>query len=109
MNMWLAIVLVGLGSYAIRLVPLLLGERMRLSERADRTLRHTAVAAMTALMVLAVKKISADPLSPDTIPVGVALAISGAVALLGRSMAIVVLCGGVSYGVALGALRMMIG
>jgi branched-subunit amino acid transport protein len=109
MNMWLAIVLVGVGSYAIRLVPLLLGERMRLSERADTTLRHTAVAAMTALMVLGVKRISSDPFSPDTIPVGMALAISAAVALRGRSMAIVVLCGGVTYGLALSALRMVIG
>jgi branched-subunit amino acid transport protein len=108
MNMWLAIVLVGLGSYAFRLIPLLLGERMRLSERADATLRHTAVAAMTALMVLGVRRITSDPFSPDTIPVGIALAISGAVALRGRSMAIVVLCGAVTYGLALGALRIVI-
>ena len=109
MNMWLAVVLVGVGSYAFRLVPLLLGQRNRISERADATLRHTAIAAMTALMVLGVKKITADPFSPDTIPVAVALAVSAAVALLGRSMAIVVLCGAVTYGVALGAVRMVIG
>ena len=68
MSMWLAIVLVGLGSYAFRVVPMLLGERMRLSEGADATLRHAAVGAMTALMVLGVKRVAADPFSPDTIP-----------------------------------------
>ena len=109
MNMWLAIVLVGLGSYAFRLIPLLLGERLRLSKRADATLRHTAVGAMTALMVLGVKRITSDPFSLDTVPIALALATSGAVALLGRSMAIVVLFGGLTYALALGALRIVIG
>jgi branched-subunit amino acid transport protein len=107
MSMWLAIVLVGLGSYAFRVVPLLLGERMRLSERADAALRHAAVGAMTALMVLGVERVTADPLSRDAIPVGAALAISGMVALLGRSMPLVVLCGGATYGLALVALRVL--
>lgn len=107
MSMWLAIVFVGLGSYAFRVVPMLLGERMRLSEGADATLRHAAVGAMTALMVLGVKRVAADPFSLDTIPVGIALAISGTVALLGRSMPLVVLCGGVTYGVAFAALTVL--
>ena len=64
---------------------------------------------MTALMVLGVKRITSDPFSPDTIPTALALATSGAVALRGRSMALVVLSGAVTYGLALGALRIMIG
>ena len=108
MSMWLAIVLVGLGSYAFRVVPLLLGDRMRLSEGADATLRHAAIGAMTALMVLGVKRVlAADPFSLDAIPVGTALAISGTLALLGRSMPLVVLCGGVTYGVAFAALTVL--
>jgi branched-subunit amino acid transport protein len=106
MTMWVAIVLVGLGSFGFRVVPMLLGDRMRLSEGVDATLRHAAVAAMTALMVLGVKRV-ADPFSLDAIPVGMALATSGALALLGRSMPVVVLCGGVAYGVALAALRVL--
>ena len=70
---------------------------------------HTAVGAMTALMVLGVKRITSDPFSLDTVPIALALAASGAVALLGRSMAIVVLCGGVTYALALGVLRIVIG
>jgi branched-subunit amino acid transport protein len=106
--MWLAIVLVGLGSYAFRAVPMLLGERMRLPERADATLRHAAVGAMTALMVLGVKRVAADPFSLDSIPVGMALAISGTVAFLGRSMPLVMLCGGATYGLTLGMLQVLI-
>jgi branched-subunit amino acid transport protein len=108
MSMWLAVVLVGLGSYAFRVVPLLLGEHVRLLERADATLRHAAVGAMTALMVLGVRRFASDPFGPDTIALGMALATSGMVALAGRSMPVVVLCGGVSYGLALGALRVLI-
>jgi branched-subunit amino acid transport protein len=108
MSMWLAIVLVGLGSYAFRVVPMLLGERVRLSQGADVTLRHAAIGAMTALMVLGVEKVAADPFSPDTIALGTALATSGTAALLGRSMPLVVLCGGATYGLVLGLLRVLI-
>jgi branched-subunit amino acid transport protein len=108
MSMWLAIVLVGLGSYALRVIPMLLGERVRLSQRTDVTLRHAAVGAMSALLVLGVKKVDADPVSPDTIAVGMALAVSGTVAILGRSMALVVLCGGLTYGLALGVLKLLV-
>jgi len=106
--MWLAIVLVGVGSYGIRVVPLLLGERMRLSERTDATLRHAAVGAMTALIMLGVKRVATEPFSPDTIPVALALAISGTVALGRRSMPLVVLCGVATYGMALLVLRIFI-
>jgi len=109
MSMWLAIVGVGLGSYAFRVVPLLLGEHLRLPERADATLRHAAVGAMTALMVLGVEKVATDSFGPDTLALGMALATAGTVALVGRSMPLVVLCGGVAYGLALGVIRVLIG
>jgi branched-subunit amino acid transport protein len=108
MSMWLAIVLVAIGSYVFRVVPLLLGERMRLSESADSTLRHAAVGAMTALIVLSVEKAAAEPCGADTIPVAVALAVSGTAAFLGRSMPVVVLGGGAAYGLVLGVLRLLI-
>ena len=108
MSLWLAVVLVGLGSYAFRVVPMLLGEHMRLLERADTTLRHAAVGAMTALMVLGVRRFATDPFGPDSIALGLALATSGTVALVGRSMPVVVMCGGVTYGLAFGALRVLL-
>jgi branched-subunit amino acid transport protein len=109
MSMWLAVVLVGLGSYALRVVPLLLGERLRLPERVDATLRDAAVAAMTALMVLGVKSVGTEPSGPDALAVGLALATSGTVALVGRSMPVVVLSGAVAYGLATGAIHVLTG
>jgi branched-subunit amino acid transport protein len=109
MSMWLAIVLVGLGSYALRVVPLLLGEHLRLPERVDATLRDAAVAAMTALMVLGVKSVGTEPFGPDALAIGLALATSGTVALFGRSMPLVVLSGAVAYGLAIATLHVLAG
>lgn len=103
MTMWLAVLLVGLGSYLLRVVPLLLGERLRLPDRVDAALGHAAVGAMTALLVTGVERTATDA-GPDRVALGLALAVSGAIGLLGRSMPVVVLCGGATYGVALGVI-----
>ena len=107
MRMWLAVVLVGLGSYAFRVLPMLVGERLRLSDRADATLRHAAVGSMTALLVLGVKQVTAEPTSPDAIAAAVAVACSAAAALRGRRMPLVVLCGGLAYVLSLTTLRLL--
>lgn len=107
MTMWLTIILVGLGSYTLRVLPLLLGPRLRLSDRADAALRRTALAAMTALMVLGVKRIAADPFSLDIIPVAMSLAVSATATLLGRTIVIALLCGAATYAVGLGAVWIM--
>jgi branched-subunit amino acid transport protein len=108
MTMWLAIGLVGLGSYVFRVVPLLLGEFLQPSERLNTVLQHGAVGAMTALLVFGVQRAAADPFSVDTVAVGTAVAVSGAIALLGRPMAFVVLFGGITYGLTLGIIRVML-
>jgi branched-subunit amino acid transport protein len=51
MRTWIAIVGVGLGSYILRLVPLLVGERVRWSARVDRAIGHAGLAALSALVV----------------------------------------------------------
>jgi branched-subunit amino acid transport protein len=107
MTMWLAIGLVGLGSYAFRVVPMLLGERMQFSERTDAAFRHASVGAITALLVMSVQRTTSDPFSPDSIAVGLALAMSGTVALRGRSMPVVVLCGAATYGLTLGVAHVL--
>ena len=107
--MWLVIVLVGLGSYVLRLVPFLLGDRLRLSERADVALRHASVGAMTALMVLSGQRMTTAVTDPHTLAVVVAIAVSGGIALRGRSMFLVVVCGAATYALALGALHVLIG
>jgi branched-subunit amino acid transport protein len=107
--MWPAIVLVGLGSYVLRVVPLLLCGRLRLSQRADVTLRHASVGAMTALMVLGAQRMTTAVTDLHTLAVVLALAVSGGVALRGRSMFLVVVCGAATYTLTLGVLRVVIG
>jgi branched-subunit amino acid transport protein len=51
MTTWLAVAGVGLGSYALRLVPLLVGERLRWSDRIERAMDRAGLAALTALVV----------------------------------------------------------
>ena len=108
-TMWLVIVLVGLGSYVLRAVPLLLGGRLRLSQRADVVLRHGSVGAMTALMVLSAQRTSSGVTDLHTLALAVALTVSGGVALRGRSMLPVVTCGAAAYGLTLAVLRVLIG
>lgn len=107
MTMWLAIGLVGLGSYAIRVAPLLLGERLRVPDRGDAVLRHAAVGAMTALLVLGVQRVTTDPLSGDALAMAAALAIAGTVAVLGRPLPLVVGFGGLAYGLTLAAVSVV--
>ena len=46
---WLVILAVGAGSFVFRLGPLLVFERISLTERGDRVIRHAGTAAITAL------------------------------------------------------------
>jgi branched-subunit amino acid transport protein len=107
--MWLVIVLVGVGSYVLRLVPFLLGERLRLSQRTDLALRHASVGAMTALMVLSGLRMTTGVFDTHTLAAVLALAASGGVALRGRSLFLVVVWGAATYGLTLGVLHVLIG
>jgi branched-subunit amino acid transport protein len=54
MTTWVAMLCVGLGSYLLRLSPLLLARRVRWPERADRALQHAGRAALVHLVVTSV-------------------------------------------------------
>jgi branched-subunit amino acid transport protein len=64
MKMFVVIALVGAGSYALRLLPLLLIDRIHLSARAESTLGDAAVAAMAALVVALVLHLGDHPSVP---------------------------------------------
>ena len=49
---WLVILAVGAGSFVFRLGPLLVFQRITLTERGDRVIRHAGTAAITALIVV---------------------------------------------------------
>ena len=51
MNIWLAVVLVGLGSCALRLAPPLLAQRFTWPDPVERGLRHAGTAALVYLVV----------------------------------------------------------
>jgi branched-subunit amino acid transport protein len=64
MTMLWVIVLVGVGSYALRVLPLLLIDRIHLSRRTEETLTDAAAAAMTALVVGLVLRLGDHPSLP---------------------------------------------
>jgi branched-subunit amino acid transport protein len=73
----LAMVLVGLGSYAFRVVPLVTLPKLTVSPRLERSMRHATTAAITALIVgsLAGARSSAD-LGASIVAVAVGLAVA---------------------------------
>jgi len=96
---WIAVLAVGLGSYAFRLAPLLLGSRLQLRQRPQDILRHAGMGGMAALLVSSVVGFGASGSLAAIASAGAATAIAAVVAWRGRSMAVVVLAGGAVYAV----------
>ena len=80
---WVVIIAVGAGSFLFRLAPLLVFERISLSERGDRVIRHAGTAAITALIVATTKH---SATGSAAIPTVVAVAAAIALAARGASM-----------------------
>jgi branched-subunit amino acid transport protein len=91
---WLTMVLVGLGSYAFRAIPLLVLPRVELSTRADRVLRNAGAAALTALVVTSV---TGRAESGTVVPTLAAIALAAVLAARGASLLRVVVAGGALY------------
>lgn len=92
MNTWLAVGGVGVGSYLLRLVPLLALGQASLSPTAQRRINHAGTAALTAIVAGALRH-------PTGHGVGTTLAClaGAAVALRGASMPRMLLAGGAVY------------
>jgi branched-subunit amino acid transport protein len=93
MTVWIAVLVAGACSYAFRALPLLLGARIRLSERHQRTLRHAGMGGMAALLASSIAGIGRTDGAATLAAAVVAVVAGGALAVSGRSM-MVVLCGG---------------
>ncbi len=91
---WLVILGVGLGSFVFRLGPLLALERVSLSERGHRWIRHAGTGALTALIVVSTRHAATGSSALPTV-----LAMAAAVVLVARgaSMLRLVLYGGGVY------------
>lgn len=103
MTMLAAIALVGIGSYLLRAVPLLLVDRIRLSPRAEELLGDAVLAAMTALLVATITHLAQSPPMPGVPPAAVwaGLAVGTIAAALRQSMGRVLLAGMAAYGATL--------
>ena len=91
---WLAIVLVGAGSYLLRLLPLVVLPRLTLRPGLERAVRHAGVAAIAALLV---SSLQTDAAAGSVGPILVAVAVALALALRGAAMLRVVALSGVTY------------
>lgn len=91
---WVVMLAVGAGSFAFRLGPLLVAQRVTLSERADRLLRHAGIAAISALIVVSTKQTAAGGV---TVPTLLAVAVATVLAARGRSMLRLLMIGGGIY------------
>ncbi|GAA6525187.1 AzlD domain-containing protein [Intrasporangium sp. DVR] len=97
MSVWVAVLVGGAASYQLRVLPLLIGERVHLSDRTQAGLRHAGMGAITALLVLGILA-TLRPAAGLPVPaVVVALVVAVACAWLGRSMLTTVLVGAGAY------------
>jgi branched-subunit amino acid transport protein len=91
---WLAILAVGAGSFMFRLAPLMVFERITLTERGDRLIRHAGTAVITALIVMTTKhSASGGSLVPTLLAVSVGIVL----AARGSSMPRLLLSGSAVY------------
>ena len=100
MTTWIAVLVVGLGSYALRVSPLLLGARLQLRQRTHDILRHAGMGGIAALLVTSVIGFGTSGGIVAVASAVGAVAIAGVVAVRGGSMTLVVLAGGAVYAAA---------
>jgi branched-subunit amino acid transport protein len=91
---WLVILAVGAGSFVLRLGPLLVFERISLTERGDRVIRHAGTAAVTALIAVTTKH---SATGDAVIPTVLAIAVAVVFAARGSSMVRLLVLGGATY------------
>jgi branched-subunit amino acid transport protein len=91
---WLVIVAVGIGSFAFRLGPLLLFQKVTLSERGDRMIRDAGLAAIAALIAVTARQ---SATGGAVVPTVLALAAAVVLAARGASIFLLLVCGGAIY------------
>ena len=91
---WIVILAVGLGSFAFRVGPLLVFERVSFSERGDRVIRYAGTAAITALIVVSTRQ---SATGGAVVPTLLAMAVAVPLAIRGASMLLLLVCGGAIY------------
>jgi branched-subunit amino acid transport protein len=95
MSTWLVILAVGVGSYGLRVGPLLVRNRSQVSARFDHVIRLAGTAALTSLVMTS--SIRAGEGGGSWLPVLVALGLGLVVAARGGSMLRIVAVGLAAY------------
>jgi branched-subunit amino acid transport protein len=93
MNVWIAVVLVGAGSYALRALPLFSARCRSLSAHTTATLERAGFASLAALAAGAARHQTMGVPSSAALAGGAALLVGGAVALRGRPLYVVAASG----------------
>jgi branched-subunit amino acid transport protein len=91
---WLAIVAVGIGSYFLRVIPLVVLPRVTVPDWFDRAVRDAGLAAITALLV---SSMSGRAATGNLVPTLVGVGIGAVLAVRGVAMPHVVWIGGACY------------
>lgn len=91
---WIVMLAVGFGSFLFRLGPLLVFQRISLTERGDRVIRHAGFAAITALIVVSTKHAATESAAMPTV---LALAAAIVLAIRGATMLRLLVGGGGVY------------
>ncbi len=91
---WIAVVLAGVGSYAMRLAPLVWGERRAIGERTQQVLRHAGMGGIAALVVYSVVGATRGGEIADLLPTLGAIAVAAILTFHGRSMTLALIIGG---------------
>jgi branched-subunit amino acid transport protein len=107
--MWIAVLIVGLGSFALRAVPLILGPRLRVAQRTQDVLQHAGIGGITALLVTSVAHIGPAGGATNALPPVAAVAVATVIARRGGSMVLVLLIGAAVFAATEFAVRCWMG
>jgi branched-subunit amino acid transport protein len=94
MTTWAVILAVGMGSFLLRVAPLLLLQNTTLSDRADHTVRYAGLAAIAGLIATSVQHAAHGS---SSVPTLLAVAAGTSLAVRGRSMVRIIAVGGAIY------------
>ena len=97
MSTWIAVLGVGLGSFALRFAPMVLGARVTESDAVQRSADLAGTAALAALVATALRFHSTGAGPGELVAVAAATAVGAALAHRGRPMPVVLIAGMAAY------------
>lgn len=100
MSTWIVMIAVGVGSYALRLVPVVVGGRWIASARVERAIAHAGTAALAALVAAGLRRDAGGP--ADALALALMVVVALVLAVRGASLPRVLLAGALVHAVVAG-------